>query len=319
MKDSISGYRPQVKYTLVASRNGVSLVSSYRGSLQGVKVGQVARRGEVKGFSRASARRFRHFLMGVDYTGAIAVTLTHPVVIDGMRGPEAAFDALRKSARRMPWLSSLIWRKEVQLNGTPHFHCILFPAIPDGVEAAERLVKAWVDECLKSWDVPPVFKDATRADMVKAHHDRRRPAVVVMDGSCYVRYLLDHQSKHKKEQAETEGRAWGVWQRSNLRRVRARTAPLSPQRYWVAARIMRKACRYQLKADCPFGWRHTRGRRASGLGAVDYFARCADGVMADKVLGFVLADAFEPASPAVSGRYLAKQIDADKCRVGLDV
>lgn len=317
IKNSISGYRPQAKFRLVASANGVSLVSSYQGARQG---GKVHTRGKVQGFSKASARRLRHFLFGVDYTGAVAVTLTHPVIMDGMRGPEMAFDALRKDAGRMPWLLSLIWRKEVQRNGTPHYHCILFPA--DGVDAswaAESLVEAWIDACLKSWDIPSVFKESTRDDMVKAHHDKRRPAVVVMDGSCYVRYILDHQSKHKRDQAGTEGRAWGVWQRDNLPRVAVRSEAITPRQYWAAARIMRKACRYSLKAPCAFGWRHTRGRRASGLGAVDYFARCADGVMGSKVLAFVLGNGFEPSRQVLQyGRYFEMQMTADASRVGLD-
>lgn len=305
-KNSISGYGPQAKFRLVASPNGVSLASSYRGAIQG---GKVHMRGKVKGFSRASARRFRHLLFGVDYSTAVAVTLTHPVVMDGMRGPERAFDALASNSKRLPWLRAMIWRKEVQRNGTPHYHCILFPS--DGFEdsAAESLVKSWIDSCLAGWrvparppqttacvlaDVPPCFSDSVRSDMMKAHHDCRRPAIVKMDGSCYVRYLLDHESKHKREQAETSGRPWGVWNRSNLPTIDGFDCELTERQYWAAARILRKVCRYRIKAGCLFGWRHSRGRRASGIGRMDYFGRSNDGEMAHKIMPFVQSDSFEP-------------------------
>lgn len=305
-KNSISGNVPQAKYRLVACSNGVSLSSSFRGSIKG---GKVHMRGKVVGFSRASARRLRHLLFSVDYAGAIAVTLTHPVVMDGMRGPEKAFETLRSNANKMPWLKSLIWRKEVQRNGTPHYHCILFPA--EGFEdtAAETLVKSWIDSCLSGWrvparppkttafalaGVPPCFVESVKADMMKAHHDRRRPSIVKMDGSCYVRYLLDHESKHKQEQAETSGRPWGVWNRSKLPIIEGFDCELTERQYWSAARILRKACRYSLKAPCVFGWHHTRGRRASGLGVVDYFGRSNDGGLAHQIMPFVQSNAFEP-------------------------
>ena len=283
--DRLLERRKQVKYRLAGSANGVSLSSTFRGNAKG---GNVGKRGKVVGFSIASARRLRHLLFGVDYTDAVAVTLTHPLLLDCMKGPEVAFDSLRMVAKRWPWLRSLIWRKEVQGNGTPHYHCILFPSY--GVEpavAAEMLVDAWICECVRGFDAMQCFKDNMRADMVKAHHDKRRPAVVVMDGSCYVRYILDHESKHKKEQARTEGRAWGVWNRSRLPRILPENVELTDAEYWLLSRILRKATRYSIKCDCVFGWRHTRGRRARGVGVVDFFARCNDGGFARQVLEYV--------------------------------
>lgn len=287
--DRLIERRKQVKYRLSGTANGVSLVSTWRGSAKG---GNIGKRGKVVGFSVASARRLRHLLFGVDYTDAVAVTLTHPIVMNNMRGPEAAFDAIRSNSSRMPWLKSLIWRKEVQCSGTPHYHCIVFPS--EGVEpseAAESLVDSWIDECVKGFDAPQIFKDGMRADMVKAHHDKRRPSIVVMDGSCYVRYILDHESKHKKEQARTEGRAWGVWNRSRLPRLFPEDVELTDAEYWLLSRILRKVTRYSVKCDCVFGWRHTRGRRARGIGVVDYFARRNDGRLAEQAMQCIKNDA----------------------------
>ena len=297
--------RKQVKYRLAGSANGVSLISTYRGNAKG---GNVGKRGKVVGFSMASARRLRHLLFGVDYTDAVAVTLTHPLVMDCMKGPEAAFDALRKVRTRLP-LRSLIWRKEVQASGTPHYHCILFPA--DGVEpavAAEMLVDAWIHECVKGFDAMQCFKDGMRADMVKAHHDKRRPSIVVMDGSCYVRYILDHESKHKKEQSRTEGRAWGVWDRARLPRILPDDVELTDEEYWRLSRILRKATRYSLKCGCVFGWRHTKGRRARGVGVVDYFARMNDGGLAKQVMACVKADS-KGGLCMEAGRFFRRQFE----------
>lgn len=303
----------QAKFRLVASNNGVSLISSWRGCAAG---GNHGKRGAVEGFSKASARRLRHLLMSVDYTGAVAVTLTHPIILDGMRGPEASFDALSYVAKRIPSLKSLIWRKEVTLAGMPHYHCILFPADGvDGVEASEELICAWIDSCLANWNPPKGLEaiiDRYRADMMKAHHDKRRPAIQVMDGSCYVRYILDHESKHKKEQSNTKGRAWGVWRRNNLPCIRVlMDKPLTDEQYWVFSRIMRKATRYLIKVPCVFGSRHSKGRRARGLGTVDYFASRNDGVLASMACSFVLSGNYKPLpyDYMAAGRYFRKQYE----------
>lgn len=280
--DRLIERRKQVKYRLKGTANGVSLVSTWRGSAKG---GNIGKRGKVVGFSVASARRLRHLLFSVDYTDAVAVTLTHPPVMDVMLGPEVAFEALGRISSRMPWLKALIWRKEVQCSGTPHYHCILFPA--EGVEpseAAEKLVESWINECVNGFNALQVFKDHMRLDMINAHHDKRRPSIVVMDGSCYVRYILDHESKHKKEQSRTEGRAWGVWNRSKLPRLFPDDVEITEAQYWQASRILRKVTRYRLQCPCVFGWRHSRGRRARGVGVVDYFARMNDGRLARQVL-----------------------------------
>jgi hypothetical protein len=285
--DTKVGHVPQAKYRVVVNANGISLQSRWRGNASG---GNHGKRGKVEGFSKASARRFRHLLFSVDYSHAVAVTLTHPIMLDGMRGPEAAFEAIRSNSCRMPWLKSLIWRKEVTRAGMPHYHVVLFPV--DDVaplDAADALIASWIDACLDCWALPKgleAVRDKYRADMYEAHGKR---AVKVMDGSCYVRYLLDHQSKHKVEQAHTSGRPWGVWNRVALPLVPGLSDDFdSDAQYWAYSRILRKASRYLIKADCVFGRRHSRGRRASGIGKVDYFALKIDGAFGALVKQFVM-------------------------------
>lgn len=308
--DSITAYASQAQFAMYCNANGVSMRCSRKINASG---GRVHKRGRVEGFSRASARRLRHLLYSVDYASGIAVTLTHPIVMDGMRGPEAAFVSLQMVAKRKPWLRSLIWRKEVQRSGTPHYHCILFPSDGvDGVEAAEMLVGAWIDACMTGWRVPDVFVEAQRADMFKAHHDKRRPSIVRLNASSYIRYLLDHQSKHKKEQAATKGRAWGVWLRSGLPRIEGFEQVLTDAQYWRVARILRKASRYTVKASCVFGSKHTSGRRAYAFGATDYFARRTDGNLARQALAFALGDNEAPVEDRMAaGRYFRMQFEHD--------
>ena len=296
----------QVKFRI--SANGVSLVFPRVVAFAG---GNMGKRGTVKGFSRASARRLRHLLMRVDYSNASAVTLTHPPVLDGMRGPESAFDSLRMVSKRFPWLRSLIWRKEVQVNGTPHFHCILFPVEGvDVLEASEKLVDDWIRQCLVGFDLPSMFVDRVAADMHKAHSDKRKPSIQILDGSRYLRYILDHESKHKREQAQTEGRAWGVWHRSRLPLVIPEEWDLEEEELWIVRRILRRATRYALKADCVFDWKHSRGRLGQA-GVVDYFARCNDGSLGRRLLDYLNSGAFLPWSDPLdnAGRWFRRKFE----------
>jgi hypothetical protein len=284
----------------------------------------MGKRGKVQGFSRASARRLRHLLAGVDYSNAVAVTLTHPIVMDFMRGPEAAFNSLNKHRKSLP-LRALIWRKEVQKCGTPHYHCIAFPSDGvDRVEAGEKLVSSWISECVAGFgeasavsvqgvlgEALHAFRDKMMKDMIDAHHQRRRPAICVLDGSRYLRYILDHQSKHKQEQARTEGRAWGVWDRANLPRVIPEEWELDEVQALIARRILRKVTRYAIKCPCSFGWKHTKGRLAHA-GVVDYFARCNDGSLASRLLEYLKSAAEAKGglcSEMEAGRYFRKQFE----------
>lgn len=298
----------QVKFRI--SANGVSLVFPRVVAFAG---GNMGKRGKVKGFSRSSARRLRHLLMRVDYSNASAVTLTHPLVLDGMRGPEAAFTALQMVAKRFPWLRSLIWRKEIQTNGTPHFHCILFPSEGvDVLEASGKLVDDWIRQCLVGFDLPSMYVDRVAADMHKAHNDKRRPSIQVLDGSRYLRYILDHESKHKQDQAQTEGRAWGVWHRSRLPLVIPEEWPLEEHELWVVRRLLRRATRYAVKADCVFGWRHSSGRLGHA-GVVDYFSRGNDGALGRRLLEYLDKGAYAltPDPLDNAGRYFRRQFRSE--------
>lgn len=278
----------QPKFHVRFSSNGVEMQSFHRATY----IPQhPARRGTVKGFSLASARRMRHMLFKPDYSNCVAVTLTRSSGywdFADWRTPEDAFELLQTYRCRMPFIKSLIWRKEVQCNGTPHYHCILFPA--DGWEprlAAEMLVTSWIDTLYSGYRLHDAGSDEQWQRTIeqdkdkarRAHHDNKRPSIQTFhDSTGYVRYLLDHQSKHKREQAKTVGRVWGVWNRAGLPLDRSFTSGVSESEWWSLGRVLRKVARYALPAsDAPFGYVHSSGRRLQSHGDTVYFGRTIDG------------------------------------------
>lgn len=312
----------QAKFHLVTSNNGVALQAVKRGI---VSKHPRAKRGEVKGFSTASCRRLRHLLFKVDYSKAVAVTLTRPCSHDAeffaLRDSETAFEQMNRHAGRFPFVKSLIWRKEVQENGTPHYHCILIPSDGfEGVAAGEMLVEAWIKEVFGSFrsalaliasqveasgdslqavldaDAKEAFEAWSRAKrqeletkMRKAHHDKRRPCIRSFDDSTgYVRYVLDHQSKHKDYQAKTTGRAWGVWNRSKLPTADYGFEDLTEEEFYRLGRCLRKVARYRVNdSRSPFGWYHSSGRRVQQNGITDYFGRLTDGSLSSAIKAYL--------------------------------
>lgn len=287
--DTLYGAVMQPKYHIHLSANGVEMQSVHRVTYIPVNP---AKRGKIRGFSAASARRMRHFLYKPDYSNCCAVTLTRPLFGDmcGCASPEEAFDMLCKHQKRLPFLKSLIWRKEVQRNGTSHFHCILFPSKDyDARESGESLVQAWIDALFsKPCPLPEEFKeirDREYKKTFKAHHDKRRPSVrVFYESGGYVRYMLDHQSKHKDYQSKTVGRVWGVWNRSGLPLAKGVTSDITEREWWALGRVLRKATRYRLQdSGKPFGYVHSHGRSLSSHGDTVYFGRTLTGRLASDI------------------------------------
>lgn len=281
--NALSAYA-QAKYCLISSDVGASLSAKIRifsGKHNGGK------RGYVVGFSAASARRLRKLLFSLDYREAVSVTLTSPLYFFD---PEKAFMSLHYDKGARSLVRCLIWRKEVQLSGTPHYHCILWPSDGlSGVECAERLIALWIRAVLRTSNLPSgVISELSGfyiKEMESAHFDRRRPSIRRLgDGSQFVRYLLDHQSKHKIEQARTIGRAWGVWNRSKLPLSDIKCFDLTEEQYFVVGRVLRKASRYLFPAACIFGRKHSRGRYAHQNGVRHWFGRSSDGAFASAVL-----------------------------------
>lgn len=112
----------------------VASVTVYpRGCLMTAKAGQFVRkkwgsggiRGTVKGFSYASRRRMRHFLMTMDLPGRFLynVTFTLPTTDIDDEQERAIFARWSSDAVHAGW--SAVWRLQVQRRGARHWHLLI--------------------------------------------------------------------------------------------------------------------------------------------------------------------------------------------------
>lgn len=83
------------------------------------------------------------------------------------------------------------------------------------------------------------------------------PCITEIDGPGKgVEYLADHNSKHKAYQAQTKGKAWGVWARKSLPLVEVHREDLSEREGAWMSRVARRLGRYWVKdSRSPWGWR----------------------------------------------------------------
>lgn len=156
------------------------------------------KRGTVRAFSAASARRLRYTLLTARCDLPMySMTLT----IRDYRDPvtwRRNVDAWAKRVTRSR--SACIWRVELQRRGTPHLHIILWSRCPAVVRAA------W----LSVWGVNG---DPDH----EAHAVQYDPCTT----SAWYEYLAAHATKHKTDQLGWQGRQWGVVNRGLLSFVRA--------------------------------------------------------------------------------------------------
>lgn len=75
----------------------------------------------------------------------------------------------------------------------------------------------------------------------------------------YIRYILDHTSKHKAYQAKTVGRPWGVCGKPPV--DADEDYDLSEAQGHLITRVLRKASRYRLHCPCVFGHKRAFGKR----------------------------------------------------------
>jgi len=236
---SISTHIPPAHRISFFSGRGVEL-STPAGNVS-LKGG--GKRSTIKGWSKASRRRMREFMLTMRPPAGwcvIGATLTVP-------GPVITIDEMRKLwawyCLKMAKIGCcMVWRLELQKRRQPHWHCCI--AIPPPVmtedELSERLVperirdllgepeqKAWFSaldilgpcshECLK--DGRKVVFTGLRRDIPGAHKyacDRQQ------EGSrgAWLRYLQDHATKAKQDQiASGIGRHWGVVGRKHFKRL----------------------------------------------------------------------------------------------------
>lgn len=169
-------------------------------------------RGKVNGLSIKSRQRLQAFLLEHEGPyGSIcwALDLTVP-------GPELARessgDLRRAYLQRLQRAGcAVVWRKEIQPDrgtcGVEHWHCILWapPSLSSSVA-----VSWWWESLENLGAVEWRGRRATRDRLPGARRYSAHIAPLVGDRTARYRYLLEHTSKRKEEQAKTSGRAWGI-------------------------------------------------------------------------------------------------------------
>lgn len=219
-----------------------------------------APRGEIKGWTAATARRHTQWLWQVradDLDGAgFAITLT-------LRDTPASADEFHRMRRA--WLMRVVrlgatrvhWVIEWQERGTPHLHAaVYFPPLTGGAFDARhaRAVVAWLDVC-----------DAAGIDASWRSQDAKS-----IDGPLgWLKYLAKHASRganHYQRQGapdgwEKTGRMWGHtgdW---------PTTEPivldgLNNREFWRLRRLVRNWARNQAAASGD--WQRLRYLRRAG-------------------------------------------------------
>lgn len=96
---------------------------------------------------------------------------------------------------------------------------------------------------------------------VNEHQDTNYQEV----GINYIKYILDHTSKHKDYQAQTVGRAWGMINRAAIPLSSFTDTDLSPHQYDIFLRILGKMSRVKDTRDRnllkPFGYKLSRRKQ----------------------------------------------------------
>lgn len=180
----------------------------------------LATRGEITEFSEDSRRRVRSLLHSLRRSGDVQllfVTLTYHQERPGPERAERDLDVFwKRLRRRLPHLS-MVWKKEPQKRGVPHFHLILVGTkfIP-----AQWLSQLWHDVTKETTEQHR--KSGVDIEPVWGNQDGKLQA--------YLSEYLSEEAEGKwpesgGEEWKTPGRFWGVRGRENL--------PVAPWAEWA--------------------------------------------------------------------------------------
>ncbi len=245
------------------------------------------KRGIVSGFSAASRRRLRDTLLrAAPRPGwvVLGVTLTVPGPVLSEAERRRLWDVWKRKVSRKGW--AVIWRREDQARGQPHWHCLFF--VVDGARevTAEQIRGAW---CRVLGVLGPVTCDTgrgrlsvftgLRGSMPGARlHACHVEGAAIGDSAGWLRYLCDHASKRKAGQISQNGRAWGVINRERIAWEDGEREQLSVGEYVLFLRGLQRWQTVRVRArhapfGCKLGFRCRRGR----WGASSWFCDVAAG------------------------------------------
>lgn len=183
-----------------------------------------AKRGQIKGWSSASRRRMREFMLTSlppSEWQLLGATLTLPPEVS-FSAEKDIFKAFSRSVQKAGF--GMVWRMEVQRRGALHWHCLIAAPVTDSDRDTWRHFKG---------DGFNEFRGDTSSRVASMWHDSLQcagfltPAALKHsadvrgggDDGRWLRYMQDHASKSKQSQvADGRGRHWGIVGRSVFRR-----------------------------------------------------------------------------------------------------
>lgn len=248
------------------------------------------KRGKVEGWSKASRRRMREWMLTryVPDAHLVGGNFTIPGI------PALPYDQQKKlwvwfcrEVDRRGW--GMVWRMEIQERGALHWHSLIY--IPKTCKLEWRAPRVevqclwesaidWISE--KPFCPDPPIPIRGRHGEIRGYYVEFNQGRMGIPGAtahaawcddgteshgAWLRYLQDHSSKAKQEQiAVGMGRHWGVVGRKRFeagQQVEGFT--MTPRAYWLFLRAFQRLCTPMHKCEgAPFGrklgYRVRRGR-----------------------------------------------------------
>ncbi len=230
-----------------------------------------ARRGGVYSFSPSARRRLREAMLELDLSVPsyrFGLTLTLPwkvrewgsVELDDFK---SAFNRFGVSFKRAFPRWAAIFRVELQQRGAPHVHAIVYAPMCE----CSAFDKWWVGLRHRLWRLWfKALKEDMRGGSLFGFYAHGVSVDEIRSEGQMMRYLADHASKHKQAQLGYKGKQWGFLNRKALGRI----PPLEVHKELSEAemarfcRVLRKLCRYRVKAPCVFGNKLSRAWNVRG-------------------------------------------------------
>ena len=298
------GYKPSAFGSISNYGVGVQLDASVKvRGRKGRKGG--GKRGKIKGWSSASRRRMREFLLcqgEPEGWHVFGVTCTVPGPVCSVEEYKRVFDRFRDWLRKAG--HAAVWRLEVQQRGALHWH-LLCIVRPDGVPFRESWEKyhekmrsavqrvCFQEGCREAW--ASALDSLGKSECVvnlpggRQRRDERLRSrfpgarahacdVQASEGArgAWLRYLQDHATKRKQGQVGSGfGRHWGVINRKAFAaRLPSESVSMDRGEWVVFLRAFQRMCTPRIPCDkapfgCRLGWRNSRGR----IGKSVWFSR----------------------------------------------
>lgn len=109
-----------------------------------------------------------------------------------------------------------------------------------------------------------------------------------IEGVGFIKYILDHTSKHKEYQAQTLGRAWGIINKASIPQSIPDDFEMSGSQFDVFLRFLGKMSRYRLPKACVFGSSLTHRRKYNSSRIWGRSAQFIDPMQVRRLVSFVL-------------------------------